>query len=234
MMPLPGHLQLHLLLLLISWMIVSGWVSNVGPAVTTVRRPAVSHKPRSLSTALFMFDWMKPKPPPKKDDSDKGGESQVEKRENAFGNFFNVMNAPNAAPAPVSEESAKATKAESPDAVEDVSKDANVDTQAKAATAETGKRYDGKVSWFNSQKGFGFILPDDLSLTMDEKNDIFVHHSEIQDPDAGFRKLTVGERVQFEVERDNQGRTRAIHVTGPDSGPVRAAVKRAERKTKNA
>ena len=191
------------------------------------------------STTLFMFDWLKPKPPPKKEDDEKGGSSKVEKKGDMFGNFLNAMNA--SPPAPPQAEVAEKTKAvkqdEPTEAVEvklKVETEERVPTKAVPSTTapSTGKRSDGKVSWFNSQKGFGFISPDDLSLTMNGKDDIFVHHSAIQDPDAGFKKLVVGERVQFEVEIDAEGRTRAIHVTGPDSGPVQAAVKRAERKTK--
>lgn len=223
-------MQLLPLILVLSWMAVSGF--------TTVQ-PTAHQSTRVTSTTLFMFDWLKPKPPPKKNDDQK--ETNVEKKDDMFGNFFNSMNSspPATAPAPaeVPEETKTATRDEPTEpAVESKSEaETKEKNPAKAApstaTSSTGKRSDGKVSWFNSQKGFGFIVPDDLSLTMSEKNDIFVHHSAIQDPDAGFKKLVVGERVQFEIEIDAEGRTRAVHVTGPDSGPVQAAVRRAEQKT---
>jgi CspA family cold shock protein len=48
----------------------------------------------------------------------------------------------------------------------------------------------GTVKWFNDQKGYGFI-------TQDIGGDVFVHYSGIEG--SGFRALTEGDRVQFEV-----------------------------------
>lgn len=62
----------------------------------------------------------------------------------------------------------------------------------------------GTVKWFNDQKGFGFIVPDDGS------NDLFVHHSNI-DMD-GFRTLAEGQKVNFEV-RDGKKGPEAFSVT---------------------
>ena len=56
---------------------------------------------------------------------------------------------------------------------------------------------EGTVKWFNSDKGFGFITPDDGG------KDLFVHFSEIRGD--GFRKLDEGQRVQFEVGQGNKG-----------------------------
>lgn len=50
---------------------------------------------------------------------------------------------------------------------------------------------EGKVKWFNESKGFGFIEQED-------GKDIFVHHSSIQGQE-GFKSLTQGDRVSFEV-----------------------------------
>lgn len=54
----------------------------------------------------------------------------------------------------------------------------------------------GNVKWFNDKKGFGFI-------EKEEGGDVFVHYSSITMP--GFKTLTEGDRVNFEVEESNRG-----------------------------
>ena len=49
----------------------------------------------------------------------------------------------------------------------------------------------GTVKWFNDQKGFGFIAPEDGG------KDVFVHHTAIQT--EGFRTLAEGQKVEFEI-----------------------------------
>lgn len=55
----------------------------------------------------------------------------------------------------------------------------------------------GIVKWFNSKKGFGFIVPDDGG------SDLFVHHSEIKT--EGFATLDEGQKVEFEVGEGKKG-----------------------------
>jgi CspA family cold shock protein len=55
----------------------------------------------------------------------------------------------------------------------------------------------GTVKWFNDQKGFGFITPDEGG------KDCFVHHTAIQS--EGFRTLNEGDRVEFEVVQGTKG-----------------------------
>jgi CspA family cold shock protein len=55
----------------------------------------------------------------------------------------------------------------------------------------------GTVKWFNSEKGFGFIAPDDGD------RDVFVHYSEIQG--TGFRTLEENQRVEFEIGQGAKG-----------------------------
>ena len=64
----------------------------------------------------------------------------------------------------------------------------------------------GTVKWFDSTKGFGFITANG--------EDFFVHQSGIQA--EGFRSLEDGSSVEFEVETDDAGKTKAVDVTGPN------------------
>lgn len=55
----------------------------------------------------------------------------------------------------------------------------------------------GHVKWFNEQKGYGFITPDDGG------KDLFVHHSNIEA--EGFRSLREDQAVEFEVNEGEKG-----------------------------
>ncbi len=55
----------------------------------------------------------------------------------------------------------------------------------------------GTVKWFNAEKGFGFIAPDDGA------KDVFVHHSAIQM--EGYASLEENDRVEFSVEQGPKG-----------------------------
>ncbi len=55
----------------------------------------------------------------------------------------------------------------------------------------------GTVKWFNADKGFGFITPDDGG------KDLFVHHSEIKT--GGYATLDEGQKVEFEVGQGQKG-----------------------------
>jgi len=56
----------------------------------------------------------------------------------------------------------------------------------------------GTVKWFNQDKGYGFITPDDGS------KDLFVHYSEIQSG-GGYATLKEGQKVEFEVGQGKKG-----------------------------
>jgi CspA family cold shock protein len=61
----------------------------------------------------------------------------------------------------------------------------------------------GTVKWFNPTKGFGFIQPDDGS------KDVFVHISAVER--AGMT-LKEGQKVSFDLERGQQGKTSAVNL----------------------
>ncbi len=52
----------------------------------------------------------------------------------------------------------------------------------------------GKVKWFNPQKGFGFIEPEDGS------GDVFVHISAVEA--AGFRSLEDGQKIEYDIQEE--------------------------------
>ena len=54
----------------------------------------------------------------------------------------------------------------------------------------------GTVKWFNNQKGYGFITPE-------EGADVFVHHSAIQS--EGYKTLDEGQSVEFEINQGPKG-----------------------------
>jgi len=58
-------------------------------------------------------------------------------------------------------------------------------------------RVTGTVKWFNDEKGFGFITPEN------GQGDCFVHHSAIQG--GGFKSLNEGDRVEFDVVKGTKG-----------------------------
>ena len=57
-------------------------------------------------------------------------------------------------------------------------------------------RKTGTVKWFDSKKGYGFI-------ELEGSDDIFVHYSDILD--EGYKSLKDGQKVEFEIEKDDQG-----------------------------
>ena len=62
----------------------------------------------------------------------------------------------------------------------------------------------GTVKWFNAQKGFGFIQPDDGA------KDVFVHISAVER--AGMAQLNEGQKVSYDIENGQQGKSSAVNL----------------------
>ena len=62
----------------------------------------------------------------------------------------------------------------------------------------------GTVKWFNAQKGYGFIQPDDGT------KDVFVHVSAVER--AGMTGLREGQKVSFDLEQGQRGKTSATNL----------------------
>ncbi|HZS82244.1 MAG TPA: cold-shock protein [Stellaceae bacterium] len=62
----------------------------------------------------------------------------------------------------------------------------------------------GTVKWFNAQKGYGFIQPDDGS------KDVFVHISAVERSD--FANLIEGQKLGYDIERGQQGKSAAVNL----------------------
>jgi len=61
----------------------------------------------------------------------------------------------------------------------------------------------GKVKWFNNQKGYGFITPEN-------GKDVFVHHTAFKSD--GYRTLEEGQEVEFDIQQGPKGE-QAVNVT---------------------
>ncbi|KAI8052462.1 cold-shock' DNA-binding domain-containing protein [Syncephalis plumigaleata] len=81
----------------------------------------------------------------------------------------------------------------------------------------SGARKTGRVKFFNSQKGFGFVIPDDKATFGNAE--VFVHHTAIHN-DGGFKSLAEGEDVEFDMVKGPKG-FQAANVTGPAGASVK-------------
>ena len=63
----------------------------------------------------------------------------------------------------------------------------------------------GTVKWFNTQKGYGFITPDEAG------NDVFVHITAVQN--SGLTGLNEGQRVSYELAEQRNGRFAAVDLS---------------------
>jgi len=66
----------------------------------------------------------------------------------------------------------------------------------------------GTVKWFNAQKGYGFIQPEDGG------QDAFVHITAVER--AGMQTLNQNQKVSYELEQDRRGKTSAVNLQPVD------------------
>ena len=71
----------------------------------------------------------------------------------------------------------------------------------------------GTVKWFDSKKGFGFIIPEEEGA-----DDIFVHYTGIAGDDEGFKTLHDNDEVEYEIGEGEKG-PNAINVVVTQAAP---------------
>ena len=92
------------------------------------------------------------------------------------------------------------------------------------------ERQMGRVKWFNNKAGYGFI-----TLSGQEENDIFVHHSSIQVSSEQYKYLVQGEYVEFLLEKSSGGahEYQAGNVSGIRGGKLMCETRHEFRNTSN-
>ena len=80
---------------------------------------------------------------------------------------------------------------------------------------ETQNKYTGRVKWFNTKAGYGFI-------TTSEQSDVFVHHSSLSINREQYRYLVQGEYVEFTLStmENSNHKYQATNVTGLNNGKL--------------
>lgn len=86
-------------------------------------------------------------------------------------------------------------------------------------TSSVAERHTGRVKWFNSKTGYGFVTVTD---GLKSGTDVFVHHSSVQVEKEQYRYLVQGEYVQFGLTKMTDGphEYQASNVTGVNGGQL--------------
>ncbi len=88
-----------------------------------------------------------------------------------------------------------------------------VQTETTNTVTDT-ETFRGRVKWFNSTRGYGFIT------NLDKEEDTFVHHTGIHPSRECWKTLTPGEYVEYSLDVSDNGKSQAAHVTGIAGGPL--------------
>ena len=83
----------------------------------------------------------------------------------------------------------------------------------------------GRVKWFDSKKGFGFIV----DINSSDSDEYFVHHSRLNTEQPCFKALYEGEYVEFAVVVENEKKL-ADNVRGISGGPLMCESRRSNRR----
>lgn len=62
----------------------------------------------------------------------------------------------------------------------------------------------GKIKFFNQEKSYGFIIPED------KENDIFLHMTELEK--SGYKGISIGQRVSYELGTNHKGKQQAVNI----------------------
>lgn len=62
----------------------------------------------------------------------------------------------------------------------------------------------GKIKFFNSEKSYGFIIPDEGG------REVFLHMTEVEK--SGYKGINIGTKVTYEVESNKKGKTQAANI----------------------
>ena len=103
----------------------------------------------------------------------------------------------------------------------------NTDTvNDEVPTKVTTERCFGRVKWFNHTRGYGFVTCIDGPC---DGNDVFVHHTSFTTKENVYRSLTQGEYIEFNLEKDSDGKDCAKDVTGIKRHPLLCEIPRQPR-----
>jgi len=97
----------------------------------------------------------------------------------------------------------------------------------EATTAVSVGEHLGRVKWFNSKLGYGFIT----TTVNNEELDIFVHQSNVRPNVSKYRTLREGEYVSLNISESGETR-QAIDITGVNGGPLNCDLERNLRNTR--
>lgn len=108
----------------------------------------------------------------------------------------------------------------------EVPRESPTEVSSEVSNEVTCERYMGRVKWFNHTRGYGFVTGINGQC---EGNDIFVHHTSFTTKENVYRSLSQGEYIEFNLEKDSDGKDCAKDVTGIKRHPLLCEIPRPPR-----